>query len=88
MRRPPAGLRNAPHPLAEPLAVIASRPSDRLPAGVHPLQRVCMEMPVNKRRSEPKPFVWTANPGKILAAVKRGRKVLEFDPLAVDRRVS
>ena len=33
-----------------------------------------MEMPVNKRRSEPKPFVWTANPGKILAAVKRGRK--------------
>ena len=26
----------------------------------------------------PKPFVWTANPRKIIAAVKRGRQVLDL----------
>ena len=31
---------------------------------------------------EPKPFVWTADPDKIIAAVNRGHQVLEFDPLA------
>ena len=27
--------------------------------------------------AEPKPFVWTADPNKIIAAVKRGHQVLE-----------
>jgi hypothetical protein len=26
---------------------------------------------------EPKPFLWTADPNKIIAAVKRGREVLD-----------
>ena len=26
---------------------------------------------------DPKPFVWTADPGKVLAAVKRGKQALE-----------
>lgn len=26
---------------------------------------------------DPKPFVWTVNPDKIIAAVKRGREVLD-----------
>ena len=27
--------------------------------------------------ADPKPFVWTADPAKVLAAVKRGKQVLE-----------
>ena len=32
---------------------------------------------IDEANHAPKPFVWTAKPGKILAAVKRGRKVLD-----------
>jgi transposase len=32
---------------------------------------------IDETNHAPKPFVWTARPNKILAAVKRGRKVLE-----------
>ena len=32
---------------------------------------------IDEANHEPKPFVWTADPRKILAAVKRGRKVLD-----------
>jgi len=32
---------------------------------------------IDEANHEPKPFVWTAKPRKILAAVKRGRQVLE-----------
>ena len=32
---------------------------------------------IEEANHEPKPFVWTADPDKILAAVKRGRKVLD-----------
>ena len=28
--------------------------------------------------SDPKPFVWTADPKRVLAAVKRGKQVLEL----------
>jgi hypothetical protein len=27
--------------------------------------------------ADPKPFVWTADPGRVLAAVKRGKQALE-----------
>jgi transposase len=33
----------------------------------------------------PKPFVWTADPTKIIAAVNRGRQVFRFDPLGTRR---
>ena len=32
---------------------------------------------VAETNDEPKPFVWTANPNRILAAVKRGKEKLE-----------
>jgi len=32
----------------------------------------------------PKPFTWTADPDKIIAAVKRGHQVLDSIPLAAD----
>jgi transposase len=32
---------------------------------------------IEEANNEPKPFVWTADPNRIIAAVKRGRKVLE-----------
>jgi hypothetical protein len=37
---------------------------------------------VAETNSDPKPFVWTANPQRILAAVKGGGKV-RVDPLAL-----
>jgi hypothetical protein len=30
-----------------------------------------------ERNDEPKPFIWTADPDKIIAAVDRGRQVLD-----------
>ena len=27
--------------------------------------------------ADPKPFVWTADPGRVIAAVKRGKQALE-----------
>ena len=36
---------------------------------------------VTETNSDPKPFVWTANPKRILAAVKRGKETLELNPL-------
>jgi len=35
-----------------------------------------------EHNQQPKPFTWTADPDKIIAAVKRGHQVLDFDPLA------
>jgi hypothetical protein len=32
---------------------------------------------LNEANHDPKPFVWTANPDKIMAAVNRGRQALE-----------
>ena len=32
---------------------------------------------IDEANHDPKPFVWTASPNKILTAVKRGRQVLE-----------
>ncbi|HEY2416265.1 MAG TPA: IS630 family transposase, partial [Pirellulaceae bacterium] len=32
---------------------------------------------IDEVNHDPKPFVWTANPRKILAAVNRGRQVLD-----------
>ena len=32
---------------------------------------------VAETNADPKPFVWTANPKRVLAAVKRGKQVLE-----------
>jgi len=32
---------------------------------------------VAEQNANPKPFVWTANPDKIIAAVKRGHQALE-----------
>jgi hypothetical protein len=31
-----------------------------------------------------RPFTWTADPDKIIAAARRGHQVLDFDPLAHD----
>ena len=30
--------------------------------------------------ANPKPFTWTKDPNKIIAAVKRGHQSLQFDP--------
>ena len=32
---------------------------------------------VAETNADPKPFVWTADPKRVLAAVKRGKQVLE-----------
>jgi hypothetical protein len=32
---------------------------------------------VTETNADPKPFVWTAHPNRILAAVKRGKETLE-----------
>ena len=32
---------------------------------------------VPERNASPKPFKWTADPGRIIAAVKRGHQVLD-----------
>ena len=32
---------------------------------------------VAETNAEPKPFVWTADPNRVLAAVKRGKRALE-----------
>jgi hypothetical protein len=32
---------------------------------------------IEEANNKPKPFVWTADPYRIIAAVRRGRKVLE-----------
>jgi hypothetical protein len=34
---------------------------------------------VQETNSDPKPFVWTADPKRVLAAVKRGKQALESD---------
>ena len=36
---------------------------------------------LDETNHDPKPFLWTAHPDKIIAAVNRGRQALEFDPL-------
>src|SRR4030081_1806062 len=36
---------------------------------------------VEETNSDPKPFVWTADPKRVLAAVKRGKKKVRVDPL-------
>ena len=36
---------------------------------------------IEEANHDPKPFVWTADPDKIIAAVKRGHQVLNLDPL-------
>ena len=35
---------------------------------------IAIERFISEANAEPKPFVWTARPGRILAAVKRGNK--------------
>ena len=35
--------------------------------------------------SDPKPFVWTADPKRVLAAVKRGKQTLKSSPLSSDK---
>ena len=37
---------------------------------------------VAETSADPKPFVWAANPKRVLAAINRGKQVLEFNPLA------
>jgi hypothetical protein len=32
---------------------------------------------IAEHNTEPKPFVWTANPDRVLAAIKRGKQALE-----------
>ena len=38
---------------------------------------------VREHNAEPKPFTWTADPDKIIAAVKRGHQVFEFNLLDI-----
>ena len=37
---------------------------------------------LEEHNQQSQPFTWTADPDKIIAAVRRGHQVLEFDPLA------
>jgi transposase len=41
---------------------------------------------VAETNADPKPFVWTADPKRVLAAVKRGKQALEFAPLGESSR--
>jgi transposase len=43
---------------------------------VHELQ-IAIHRFIDDNNAEPKPFVWTANPKKVLAAIERGKRVLE-----------
>ena len=36
---------------------------------------------VAETNADPKPFVWTADPNRVIAAVKRGKQVFEVNPL-------
>ena len=36
---------------------------------------------LHQTNNDPKPFTWTADPDKIVAAVKRGHQLFRFDPL-------
>jgi hypothetical protein len=38
---------------------------------------LAIERFIAETNAQPKPFVWTARPGRILAAVKRGKQALE-----------
>jgi hypothetical protein len=42
---------------------------------------VDLQVPINRfvaeTTADPKPFVWTADPKRVLAAVKRGKQTLE-----------
>ena len=43
---------------------------------------------VAENNDQPKPFVWTANPKRILAAVKRWKEKLESIPVARTRHAA
>ena len=80
----PAGrstLPQPPHPGATRLkASSPNSPASRLKRGVF---RSVVDLPVAINRfvaetnADPKPFVWTADPKRVLAAVKRGKQTLE-----------
>jgi hypothetical protein len=38
---------------------------------------IAIERFIAEANTEPKPFLWTAHPSRILAAVKRGKETLE-----------
>ena len=38
---------------------------------------IAIERFISEANEEPKPFIWTARPSRILAAVKRGKQALE-----------
>ena len=55
-------------------------------AGVFRADRLDLQAAINRfvreHNTEPKPFVWTADPDRIIAAVKRGNQSLTSDALA------
>ena len=40
--------------------------------------KIAIDRPLAETNANPKPFVWTAKPKRILAAVKRGKEKLAF----------
>jgi mannose/fructose/N-acetylgalactosamine-specific phosphotransferase system component IIB len=54
----------------------ASSPSSHVSVSVVDLQLTINRF-VAETNADPKPFVWTADPKRVLAAVKRGKQVLE-----------
>jgi len=50
---------------------------DRRRTGSLPDLQAAINRFVAETNKNPKPFVWTADPDKVLAAVKRGKQALE-----------
>jgi len=49
----------------------------RLTVRIHPFFAIAINRFIAETNQMPKPFTWTANPDKIIAAVKRGHQVLD-----------
>src|SRR4029453_14037426 len=66
--------------LHAPETFLAPPTRRRLKRGVFP-SVADLKAPINRfvaeTNADPKPFVWTANPRRVLAAVKRGKQALE-----------
>ena len=59
-----------------------TEPTERAtPSGLIHSDDVDLQLAINRfvaeTNADPKPFVWTADPKRVLAAVKRGKQVLE-----------
>ena len=61
----------------------SNQPASGKPGAVHGVFRSVVDLQaainrfVEETNADPKPFVWTADPTRVLAAVKRGKQALE-----------